>query len=217
MKEEIKLAARLRTEAGSTAVNRLRKQGVLPGVIYGIGQPKSVSFDAAAFATMQRHHTSENVMLSLAIENDTTHTVLIREVQHHPLTGLPLHVDFYEVSMDQSVAVSIPLELVGTPVGVTRDGGILEHLLREIEVECLPGDIVEQIDLDVSAMEVGANLTVADIPLDRAKYAITTAEDIAVAAVSAARVEEEADETEAQEGDEPEVISEKKAEDEGED
>ncbi len=217
MKEEIKLAAQVRTETGTKAVNRLRRAGAVPGVIYGTSDPKNVQFSAATFAALQRHHTSENVMLSLEIEGDRAHKVLVRDVQHHPLTGAPLHVDFYELSMTKRVAVSIPLELTGDPIGVTRDGGVLEHILREIEVECLPDDIVEELPLDVSALEIGDRLTVADIPLDPEKYDLITSPEIAVAAVAAPRVEEEEEaEEEAAEGAEPEVIGEKKDEEEGE-
>ncbi len=214
MKEEIKLAARLRDEKGSSAVSRLRKAGSLPGVVYGTDKPRNVSFNAATFAALQRHHTSENVMVSLEIEGDKTRKVLIREVQHHPLTGNPLHVDFYELSMTKRVSVSVPVELTGTPVGVTRDGGVLEQLLREIEVDCLPDDIVEVFELDVSGLEIGDGLTVADIPLDTSRYELLTAPEIAVAAVAAPRVEEEpeAEEGEAAEGEEPEVIGEKESE-----
>lgn len=219
MKEEIKLAARLREEKGAGAVNRLRKEGWVPGVVYGAGEPRNVTFNAATFATMQRHHSSENVMVSLDIEGDQTRKVLIREVQHHPLTGAVIHVDFYELSMTKRVSVNIPVELTGTPVGVTRDGGVLEHLLREIEVDCLPDDIVELFELDVSALEIGGRMTVADIPLDQTRYEVLTAPSVAVAAVAAPRVEEEAVAEEAEapaEGAEPEVIGEKKEEDEKE-
>ena len=211
MKEDIKLAARLRDEKGSSAVSRLRREGFVPGVVYGTEAPLNVSFSAATFASLQRHHTSENVMLSLDIEGDRSRKVLIREVQHHPLTSGPLHVDFYELSMTKKVGVAVPLELTGTPVGVTRDGGVLEHLLREIEVECLPDDIVELFELDVSGLEIGDRLTVADIPLDATRYEMVTSTTIAVAAVAAPRVEEEPAEAagEPAEGEEPEVIGEK--------
>lgn len=215
MKEEIKLAAEARPETGSSAVQRLRKAGRVPGVIYGAGDPKNVSFDAAVFASIQRRHHSENVMLSLDIAGDRVHKVLMREVQHHPLTSAPIHVDFYELSMTRKVRVEIPVELTGTPIGVSRDGGILEQLVREIEVECLPDDILEEIAVDVSALEVNDGLTVDDLALDAAKYTKVTAGDIAVAAVSAARVDEAAAEgdEEAATGAEPEVIGAAKEED----
>lgn len=208
MKEEIVLNASPRAETGSSAVNRMRKQGFLPGVIYGQGTPKNVNLDAASFAAMQRHHTSENVLISLQVEGDATHKVLVRDVQHHPLTGSPIHVDLYELSMSKRVTVSIPLEMMGVPIGVTRDGGLMDQLLREVEVDCLPDDILEIIELDVSALEVGDSLTVADLPLDREKYEMITAPGIAVVSVAAARVEEASDgeSAEGTSGAEPEVI-----------
>lgn len=212
MKEEIVLQAAPRSETGSSAVNRLRRQGLLPGVIYGQGEPKNVQIDSASFSAMQRQHTSENLMLSLQVEGDTTHKVLVRDVQHHPLTGLPIHVDLYELSMTKRVTVAIPLECVGTPIGVSRDGGLMEQLLREVEVDCLPDDILELIELDVSKVEVGDSLTVADLPLDPEKYEVITAPGIAVVAVAAARVDDSAGEDGDGKG-EPEVIGAKPAED----
>ena len=215
MSEESVLAATVRTETGSGAVNRLRKQGTLPGVIYGLAEPKNVQVDAAAFSAIQRHHTSENVMLKLEIEGDKSHNVLVRDVQHHPLSGVPMHVDFYELSMTKRVTVDVSVELVGTPIGVTRDGGLMEQMLREVEIDCLPGDIPEQVELDVSKLEIGDGLTVGDIELDPAKYEIVTAPDIAIVLVAAARVEEAEEEAEAAAAEgEPEVIGEETDEEE---
>lgn len=218
MSEESVLAATVRTETGSGAVNRLRKQGALPGVVYGLADPKNVQVDAAAFSAIQRHHSSENVMLKLEVEGDQAHNVLVRDVQHHPLSGVPMHVDFYELSMTKRVTVDIPVELIGTPIGVTRDGGLMEQMLREVEIDCLPGDIPEQIELDVSKLEVGDGLNVGDIPLDSEKYEVVTASDIAIVLVAAARVEDagaDADEETAAAAGEPEVIGEAASDEEG--
>jgi large subunit ribosomal protein L25 len=153
-------------------------------------------------------------MVTLEIEGDQHRKVLIREVQHHTLTGAPLHVDFYELSLTKRVSVAVPLELVGTPVGVSLGGGNLEHLLREVEIECLPDDIVEMLELDVSALNIGDRLMARDIPLDTTKYGLVTSPDIAVAAVAAPRVEAATavEEGAAASGAEPEVIKEKKTE-----
>ncbi len=223
MKEETKLRAESRTETGSSAMNRLRKRGLMPGVIYGTEKdPVHVQFSEHDFTQFLRHHTSENVMLDVDVENEDTHKVLIREVQHHPLTGRPVHADFYELSMTRRVNVDIPIELVGEPAGVTQQGGVLEHLLRVLEVECLPGDIVEQFELDVSALEIGDRLAVKDLPVDRQKYDIMIDDEVAVASVAAPRVEEEVEAEEAEEaaveGAEPERIGEKaEGEEAGED
>jgi len=212
MKQETKISAQLRSVQGTRANTRLRNQGLVPGVIYGGSTPKNIQFNEKIFTQFLRHHTSENVMLDLDIEGDKAHKVLIREVQHHPISGRPLHADFYELDMTRKVRVSIPLEFVGEPVGVTQSGGNLEHLVRAVEVECLPADIIEKFDLDVSGMNVGDRFAVKDIPLDRARYTIITGADVAVAAVSAARVEEVVAVAGAPVAGEPEVIKEKKPE-----
>lgn len=214
MNQETKLSAQARQETGSGAMNRLRKQGLVPGVIYGPEkEPIHVQFSEHDFSQFLRHHTSENVMLDVEVENADTHKVLIREVQHHPLTGRPIHADFYELSMTRTVNVDIPIELVGEPAGVTQQGGVLEQLLRTVEVECLPGDIVEQFELDVSALEIGDRLAIKDLPIDRQKYEILVDDEVAVAAVAAPRIEEEVVTEEAAEalaeGAEPERIGEK--------
>jgi large subunit ribosomal protein L25 len=98
-----------------------------------------------------------------------TKKVLLQEVQHHPVTGRILHADFQEISMTEKLRVEIPVRLSGEPAGVTQQGGVLEHILRAIEVECLPGDIVEQFDVDVSALQIGDRLSVSDIKVDAAR------------------------------------------------
>ena len=191
----------------------------MPGVIYGSKKdPIMVQFSEHEFAQFLRHHTSENVMLDVNVDDGETHKVLIREVQHHPLTGRPIHADFYELSMTRRVSVEIPIEFVGEPAGVTQEGGVLEHLLRSVEVECLPGDIVEQFELDVSALGIGDRLAVDDLPIDREKYEILTNGGVAVAAVAAPRVEEAVETEEGEEavaeGAEPERIGGKEEESE---
>lgn len=214
MKEEIKMIAQSRTEKGKGAVNRLRRQGLVPGVMYGSSTPKNVTINAHEFMQLMRKHASDNLMLDLEIEGVGSHKVLIREVQRHPLRAEPVHVDFYELSLTERVRVSVPLELVGEPVGVTQQGGVLEHLVREVEVECLPSDIPDRFELDVSAMELGQRLAVRDIPLDLTQFEMLTVADVAVAAVAAPRVEAEPVVAEAAEEEEPTVLNEKKKDEE---
>jgi len=125
-----------------------------------------------------------------------------------------LHVDFFEISMTETMRVSIPIELTGEPVGVEQDGGILEHVTRELEVECLPGDLVEQFEIDVSALTIGDAVQVSDIQVSD-KFDVITEPDVTVASVTAPRPEEEEEPEEVEEG-EPEVIGEKKEEGEEE-
>ncbi|MBU0676769.1 MAG: 50S ribosomal protein L25 [Verrucomicrobia bacterium] len=219
MSEETKILATKREAGGTSEARGLRREGRIPAVVYTSGKAaKSVALNERDFEAMLRHHTSENVIVDLDIEGDKVRHVLLKEVQHHPVSGSILHIDFYEVKKGQKIKVDIPVELVGEPIGVTRDGGVLEHVLREVEVECLPKDLVEQFALDVSGLEIGDHLLVKDLAVDPSKYELLTDEDLAVAAVAAPRLVEEVTEEEGAEGAagaEPEVIGEKK-EDESE-
>jgi large subunit ribosomal protein L25 len=153
------------------------------------------------------------VLLDLAVQGQDVIKVLLQEVQHNSLTGSIIHADFHEISMTEKLRVEVQIHLTGTPVGVTQGGGVLEHLLREVEVECLPSDLMEFIEVDVSNLNIGDNLTVADIKLDAARYHILSQADLAVAGVAAPAAEEEKPAEEAvagAEAAEPEVIKEKK-------
>ena len=214
--KELKLVAKPREEKGSGPAGRLRREGIVPAVIYGEGKPaKMVQVNAHEFEQVLRGHTGEHMLVDLTVEGTGDHKVLIEEVQHHPVSGKVIHADFHEVSMTKKLSIEIPIELMGEPVGVTQQGGVLEHILREVEVECLPQDILEEIQVDVTGLGIGDSLTVEDIKLDPAKYEVLSEPELAIAAVAAPRIEEEpvAAEEEAVEGAEgPEVITEKKEE-----
>jgi large subunit ribosomal protein L25 len=156
-------------------------------------------------------HSGEHVLLDLDVGGPEVKKVLLQEMQQNALTGRITHADFHEVSMTETLRVEVQLELTGEPVGVTVGGGVLEHLLREVEIECLPSDLMEVIEVDVSGLEVGDSLTVADIKLDASKYQIITHGDLAVAMVAAPTVEEVAAPG-AEGAAEPEVLKEKKPE-----
>lgn len=217
MAQEILVKAETRDESGSGAVKSLRKEGILPGIVYGSGkEAQMVQLNEHDFEQLLRHHAGESLIIDLTIGKDETKKVLLKDVQHHPVSGRILHVDFHEISMTEKLVVEIPVELTGEPEGVTQQGGVLEHLIREIEIECLPADIPELVEVDVSALMIGDSLSVEDINIDRSKITILTAPDVAVAAVAAPRVEEEPAEEGAAEGEaaEPEVIGEKKEDEE---
>ncbi len=216
---EVKVAAQPRDTKGTKASRRLRREGLFPGIIYGADSGTvMVQVNEHDFHQSLHGHASEHIMLDLDIGGEVR-KVLLQDVQHDPLTGGIIHADFHEVSLTEKLTVTVVVELAGEPVGVTRDGGILEHTLREIEIECLPADIPEMIEVDVSGLEIGDSLTVEDIKVDTSKIEVLTDADVAVASVAAPKIEEEpeAGEGEAGEGTaEPEVIGEKK-DDEDED
>jgi len=214
MAKAVKVVAEVRSTAGSSQGRRLRRGGQFPGVVYGVGkQPQNVQLDEKAFHKALSAHASEHLLMDLEITGGETKKVLLQEVQHHPISGRVIHADFHEVSMTQKLRVKIPVRLVNEPVGVVTDGGVLEYLVREVEVECLPGDIVEGFDVDVSAMKIGDTLLAGGVAMDKAKYTLITNPDLALVAVSAPREEEVVAAPDAAAATaEPEVIKEKKEE-----
>lgn len=212
MKETITVKAEPRTTTGSSNAGRSRRGGKVPAVVYTEGKPaEMIQLDAHDFSGVLRKHHGEHMIMDVVVGGGAPRKMLLKEVQHHPVGGQPIHADFYAVNMSRKLKVEIPVRLTGIPVGVSGQGGILDHLLRAVQVECLPGDLMEEVVLDVSALELGKHLSVSNIQLDPAKYRMLTPVDVAIAAVSAPPTEEEVA-AEAAEGaaGEPEVLTEKK-------
>jgi large subunit ribosomal protein L25 len=206
--EDKKLIATKRDLEGSSNARRIRLEGKLPGVIYGDEKaPVSIVMNTHEFEQILHHHNSESVLISIELEGEGDMSVLVKEVQHHPVNSTLLHVDFLRVSANKPIQVDVPVELIGEAKGV-KAGGILDQVMHEIGIECLPGELVEVIEVDVSALEIGENLHVADLKLDP-KFKLLIDGDAIVCAVAEPNVEEEADE---EGSDEPEVITEKKKE-----
>ena len=216
--KETKLTAKPRSGKGSASAGRLRRTGWFPAVVYGEGRPGlDIQLNEHDFVMMLRKHRSENMIVDLAVEGqEKPIKAMLKAMQHHPMTGRVLHVDFYEVSMTRRIQIEVPILLVGTPVGVAKEGGILEHVHRTLEVQCLPGDLIEEFPLDVTELHIGKTLRVRDIPVDAAKYKVLDDPDQVIVAVAAPRTEEEekaeADAEAAAAAAGPEVLTEKKAE-----
>ena len=209
MAKEIKLSASKRETSGTSAAKALRKTGLMPAIVYGEKGSRSISISSRDFDLMLKHHTSENLIVDLDVDGEVI-KALLREVQHEAIMGGVIHADFLEISMAKKMRVTIPVELKGEPVGVSQQGGILEHLLRHIEVECLPGDLVDAFDVDVSQMALGKTMMIRDIVLDP-KYTVLTSGDVAVATVVAPREEKVEEAAAGAEGAaQPEVIAKKK-------
>ena len=191
MATAIKMTASKRAEKGSGPSRRLRKTGVVPGIIYGGGkEPLMVEINEHDFKQMLRKHASEALLMDLEIDGKDI-KVILKEIQHHPVNGRIQHADFRVVSMTEKLEISVPVVLVGEPVGVSLQGGVLESLMRTLSIRCLPSDIPEKVEVDVSGVELGHHVAVKDIKLDGEKYTIVTPGDYAVAAVSAPRVQVE--------------------------
>lgn len=216
--EDTKLIAKKRDLQGSANSRRLRKAGSLPGVIYCEGkEATAIQLDTHAFEQVLHHHSSESVLVEISVEGTGDITALVQDVQHHPVSNDLLHVDLFKVDADKPIHVEIPVEVVGEAAGV-KVGGSLDIVMHAIEVECLPGDLVESIEVDVSDLEIGDSLHLSQVKLS-AKLKSLGDEEAIVLSVTAPRVEEEEEEAEVVEGDagaEPEVINEKKADEEAE-
>ena len=204
--EDTKLIAKKRDLEGSASARRMRKEGMLPGVIYGTDKaPSSVLLTAHDFELLLHHHASESLIVEIELEGEGDVSVLVKEVQRHPVTSDLMHVDFQRINANETISVEIQVELTGEAAGV-KLGGSLDHVMHSIAVECLPGDLVEAFEADVSDLKIGAALCVSDLNLSD-KFKLLVDEDSIIAAVSAPKAEEVEEEAAS---DEPEVINEKK-------
>ncbi len=191
MTDEIVLKATVRTERRSNGAGRLRRAGFIPGVISRLkGDATLIQLDAHAYMMTMRKHHADQLLVSVDLDG-TTIPALIREVQHHVISGNAIHVDLGEIDLTKTVRVDTPIRLIGEADGVKNGGGVLEQATRMIHVDCLPKDIVEEFDVDVSALKIGDTLTVANLDLGP-KYHITTPKDTLIATVVAADEEEAA-------------------------
>ncbi len=171
----------------------LRAAGRIPAVIYGREVPtQNLEINAKEMEDLIHHSVSENLLVDLAVEDDARpkRLALVQEIQHNPLTGKVLHVDFHEVSENEKVIVQVPVETLGEAEGVKNQGGVLEHVLFKVRVRGLPKDIPEQITVDVSHLMIGQAIHLGEIPAP-ANCELVGDKQIPVIAVAAPRTEEE--------------------------
>ena len=217
MAKQVKLKAEPRPDVGRSAVRKIRARGFIPAVIYGGNdKPQPLQVSARDINAMMSQASGENVLVELEIGSDgQSRTALVQEVQHSPVGGEIRHVDFHAISMDQMIQAEVPLEPVGTPVGVKTFGGLLEQSLRGLAIECLPADLPDRITVDVSQLNIGDAIHVREIQLPQGVTAKVQL-DLTAFSVLAPMVEEEPVAAEAEAAaTEPEVITEKKEEGEG--
>ena len=208
MAKQVKLAAQIRSEVGRTAVKKIKSQGFVPASIYAHNEtPVSLKVNARDVDTLLSHAVGEHLLVEVEIAGGTNRLAIIQEVQHHPVTQKVLHVDFHGVSATEQIESSIPVEPVGESVGVKSYGGILEQLARSIIIKCLPQDLPEVINVDISAMKVGDSLHVRDIKLPAGVTAVEA--EVTVVLIAEPNVAAEAPKGEAAAA-APEVIKEKK-------
>ncbi len=204
--------AQERSEFGKNASRRLRAGGSIPAVLYGHGSGNiSLVVDPKKVVEILTSETGRNTIFKLEV-GGRSEDVLIREYQLHPVKGTLLHVDFQRVAMDEVMEFQVPVEVVGTAPGV-KAGGVLDVVLRELSVECLPRDVPDHIQVEVSKLEIGDLIRVADLQVDTSKLKILSDPQLVVLTVVPPRVEEETVAAAAAEAPaEPEVIRRGKAE-----
>lgn len=217
--EKILVRADKRIERGKGSARSLRREGILPAIMYKEGTSTPIKIQSRQMTKLISTGAGEHALITIELNDDggkkSEHPVLVKDYQMDPVTEELLHVDFLEVSLEKLVIVTVPLEIVKEPAGV-KMGGILEQPLREIEIECLPTQIPDKIEVDAGFIEIGNSLHVSDIaPPEGVKITSDPAEVILT--VSAPRIEEEAPaEAVEEEAEEPELVKGKGKEEEEE-
>jgi len=179
----MELAARLREETGTGAAHRVRFAGGVPGVVYGqAGENLAIAVQVSDFDRLVRQSGGGAMVIDLKVEGarETNLKVLIKEVQRDPVTARPIHLDLLRISMDKPVNVIVPVHLTGLAEGVKTHGGFMDHVLREVEVLCLPDRIPEFLSVDVTPLLVGESLHVSDLPIEGLQV-VTPADRVIVA------------------------------------
>jgi len=185
---EFVVPAESRSETGKNVNRRLRSRGLIPGVVYGMGKDAvAVAVSPRDLGAILKSASGENTLFDLDL-GGTRRKVIVKEFQREPLRGHLLHADFYEVALDKLLEVKVHVELAGVPVGVKLQGGLVDFVTRELELECLPADIPEKILVDIAHLELGKHLRVSDLKLGD-KVKVLTEADIVIAHVVLPRAE----------------------------
>ena len=186
---------KLRTETGKGAARSHRREGQIPAVVYGSDVPaQPISVDARHLWQILHDAKGERFLVNMFIDNgngdnSTSSLTMIKDVQHDPVRGEIEHVDFLRISIDRRIDTTVPIHMVGSSSGV-REGGVLEHLLRELHVACLPLEIPEDINVDISDMEIGQSLHVSDLEIQEGIRVLTSPETVIALVAAPTKVAE---------------------------
>ena len=212
--EEIILSVAPRERVGSGPAGRVRREGRIPAVVYGVSGARTLSVDRSAFLKVWRQAGHSSVV-TIHDDGGAKTMTLIQDVQRDPVTDDFLHVDLLELTKGHAITAPIPVHTHGTPAGVKNEGGVFDVQLHEVEVRCLPADLPHQIDVDVEHLNVGDILHIGDLPKLKGVEYLGDPEQL-VASVAYSKTAEPEEPSEGEDA-EPEIISEKKDEGEGED
>lgn len=211
--ERYKLEVETRNKTGKGAARRIRRQGLIPGVVYGKSrnsQPLTVNPGEL------QEKLNSNAIIDLTIvdkDEEDEETVMIKDYQKDVIKGNIIHVDFQQISMDEKITVNVPVNIIGSSPGV-QEGGVLQQLMREVEIDAYPGDIPDEIDLDISELDMGDSLQVSDLQVAGDIDIVNSLDDVIVTVVAPSEeiVDEELEEELEEEFIEPEVIGEEEEE-----
>ncbi len=218
--ERLSIAAEKREKQGKGVARSLRREGMVPAVLYREGSSQSIRLVKKDLAKLINAMSGEQVMVDIQFKDGEKKLALLKDYQVDPVRGELLHTDFFEVSLTEEVRIPIHITTVGEPIGVRRDGGILQHTLREVMIECLPDKIPGKTVIDISKLEVGQSVHVSDLSFEEGIKVLTDSNDVIVtvvaAVVEAAPAAAEAAAAEAAAAPaEPEVVKKGKKEEEG--
>ena len=213
--DELLLEAQLREEIGKNRSKALRHQGLIPAVVYSDGKESlSIKISRSELIKLIHQHQIENAIITLKVKDDKKKAgrpCMIKEMQHDPVKGDILHIDLHEISLTKALKVNVPVTTKGEAPGIKADGGSLEHIMWEIEIECLPTDIPKSIEVDISNLKIGDAVHIKDIQFPPKIKVLHDPESI-VLSVAEPMKEEVAAPVEGAEATEPEVLKEKKEE-----
>ncbi|MCM8822009.1 MAG: 50S ribosomal protein L25 [Candidatus Omnitrophica bacterium] len=182
-KKQIKFIAKPRDSAGKSVSRALRRAKLVPGILYGAGEKtRLIAIDRKSAEKNLRHTAAHNIMADLVIEESNSQSsfkTIVKEVQTNPITGEILHLDFYHIGKNQPVKLSIPVKLTGESAGV-KEGGILEHELREIEIEGLPDVIPESIEINITSLKINDSVYVKDVKFPEGVRSLVDSEHVVV-------------------------------------
>lgn len=218
MKQEVVLNVKTREVTTKGAVNELRLGGKIPAILYGNKEPTVplIVNEKEFLKEIIQGERGENVIISLHLDDSENKpkNAIIKEIQIDPVKRNIIHVDFCQVSMTQEIEVNVPIALIGTPVGV-ESGGVVDHIAREMKVKCLPTQIPEKVELDISSLKIGDTLKIKDLKIPVKVEVLEQPEAIVVSIIAPTVLEEKPpEEVVGEEAAEPEVIGKKKEEEE---
>ncbi|MXY98753.1 MAG: 50S ribosomal protein L25 [Gemmatimonadetes bacterium] len=213
---QVSLKARQRTDTGKQVAKSLRRDGALPAVVYGSGESSTpLILDYREFEGFLRKTRGESVVINLEIEGMEDKKALLRDIQRDYLRNQLLHADFQQIRMSDRITTEVSLVMVGEPIGVTRDGGVLDQSLRVVEISCVASEIPEHLEVDISELSMGNTIHISDLSFENVD--IVTDGEVAVVSVLTPMAEEPEEEEVDLEQEEPEIIGQAREDGEEED